>query len=84
MPMFYFILSLKFKIIHSWLLLSNFDPAGELMWLAEELLAAEQAGQKVHIISHIPGNGDCYKVWGNHYRTLINRSKSFILCFFFV
>jgi len=54
-------------------MLSNYDPAGELMWLAQELLAAEQANQKVHILSHIPGNSDCYKVWGKHYSALIDR-----------
>jgi sphingomyelin phosphodiesterase len=57
----------------SWLTLHSYDPAGELIWLAQELLAAEQANQKVHILSHIPGNSDCYKVWAKHYWDIIYR-----------
>ncbi|XP_059469122.1 sphingomyelin phosphodiesterase-like [Neocloeon triangulifer] len=59
-----------------WLWHTTFDPAGELVWLANELLAAEQAGQKVHILSHIPGNSDCISVWGNQYRKIVDRFEN--------
>ena len=36
------------------LLLGFADPAGQLAWLAEELLRSEEAGEKVHILGHHP------------------------------
>ena len=46
-----------------WLLLNLTDPLGELKWLIDELFKAEAAGEKVHILGHIPpGITDCLKV----------------------
>jgi hypothetical protein len=57
-----------------WLIYDSFDPAGQLVWLAETLLAAEQAGQKVHILSHISGgSGSCFAPWRTDYTKIINR-----------
>ncbi|CAB3361410.1 Hypothetical predicted protein [Cloeon dipterum] len=62
-----------------WLMHTTFDPAGELIWLANELLASEQANQKVHLLSHIPGNSDCYYVWGKEFRRIVDRFENTIV-----
>ena len=41
------------------------DNSHVLTWLVDVLSAAESAGEKVHILSHIPpGNHDCLGAWG--------------------
>ena len=58
----------------SWLNWQWVDNSGVLQWLAQALYAAEMAGEKVHIISHIPpGNGDCLGAWGRNYAKIIER-----------
>lgn len=53
----------------------SFDPSGQLMWLAGELLAAEQLGQKVHILAHIPvGSSTAWSICSREYRRIIDRS----------
>ena len=45
-----------------------------LVWLIEQLLAAEAAGEKVHILSHVPpGNAECLGAWGREYSRIISR-----------
>ena len=62
-----------------WLLLNSTDPAQELQWLIYELQNAEDKGEKVHILGHIPpGHSDCLKVWSHNYYTIINRYCSVI------
>lgn len=52
------------------------DPSGQLTWLAGELLNAEQVGQKVHILAHIPlGSSTAWSVCSREYRRIIDRSK---------
>ena len=61
-------------IINRWLLINSTDPADQLRWLVNELTLAEENGQKVHIIGHIPpGHGDCAKTWSYNYHKIINR-----------
>ena len=56
------------------------DPGGMLKWLSEQLLEAEQAGDKVHILSHAPpGNIDCLGAWGREYSKIINRFESTVV-----
>ena len=58
----------------SWLLINNTDPGGQLRWLVEQLTKAEESGDKVHIIGHIPpGLGDCLKQWSWIYHKIVNR-----------
>jgi len=53
----------------------SFDPSGQLMWLAGELLAAEQKAQKVHILAHIPvGSTTAWSTCSREYRRIIDRS----------
>ncbi|KAG0720016.1 Sphingomyelin phosphodiesterase [Chionoecetes opilio] len=67
-----------------WLLLNSTDPAQELQWLIYELQNAEDRGEKVHILGHIPpGHHDCLKVWSHNYYTIINRYEATITAQFF-
>ncbi|MPC27672.1 Sphingomyelin phosphodiesterase [Portunus trituberculatus] len=67
-----------------WLLLNSTDPAQELQWLIYELQNAEDKGEKVHILGHIPpGHSDCLKVWSHNYYTIVNRYEATITAQFF-
>ncbi|KFM77578.1 Sphingomyelin phosphodiesterase, partial [Stegodyphus mimosarum] len=67
-----------------WLLLNSTDPTGELEWLVTELQMAENKGEKVHIIGHIPpGEPDCLGVWSRNYYEIINRYESTVMAQFF-
>jgi len=60
------------------------DPASELSWLAEELLAAEAQGKKVHILSHVPsGSGGCLGAWGREFSKIINRFEGTVMAQFY-
>ncbi|KAK7075331.1 Sphingomyelin phosphodiesterase [Halocaridina rubra] len=70
--------------INWWLLLDNEDPVGEVQWLIDELLASEAAGEKVHILGHIPsGGGDCDHTWSHVFNTVITRFESTVRGVFF-
>ena len=57
-----------------WLLINSTDPDNQLQWLVEQLHKAEQAGDKVHIIGHIPpGVSSCLEVWSSVYYKIVNR-----------
>lgn len=50
------------------------DPASELEWMGSELQAAEDAGEKVYLISHHPpGHEDCTRTWSHQYNRIILR-----------
>ncbi|XP_078571362.1 sphingomyelin phosphodiesterase-like isoform X2 [Branchiostoma floridae x Branchiostoma japonicum] len=67
-----------------WLLLNTTDPAGQLQWLTQQLQQAEDKGEKVHIIGHIPpGTGDCLSAWSWNYDRIINRYESTVAAQFF-
>jgi hypothetical protein len=45
-----------------------------LNWLHDTLLAAEAAGEKVHILAHIfPGGNSCFRWWSQNYRRIVER-----------
>ncbi|KAL9695184.1 hypothetical protein quinque_014469 [Culex quinquefasciatus] len=54
-----------------------YDPAylrSQLQWLHDTLLQAEQAGEKVHILAHIPiGAGTSFAPWSRQYRRILDR-----------
>ena len=57
-----------------WLLINGTDPENELTWLINQLADAEQAGDKVHIIGHIPpGKNDCLQIWSENYYRIVSR-----------
>ncbi|XP_015280491.1 PREDICTED: sphingomyelin phosphodiesterase [Gekko japonicus] len=55
-----------------WLLINSTDPAGQLQWLVKVLLEAEEGGEQVHIIGHIPPS-HCMRSWSWNYYHIINR-----------
>ncbi|XP_074007126.1 sphingomyelin phosphodiesterase [Numenius arquata] len=65
-----------------WLLINSTDPAGQLRWLGGVLADAERAGEKVHIIGHIPP-GHCLRSWSWNYYRIVNRFEGTIAGQFF-
>lgn len=65
----------------NWYLLSQLnDPGDQLVWLEEQLLLAEQNGEKIYMISHVqPGGSDCLYEWSIRYRALVERFQHVIL-----
>ena len=62
-----------------WLLINSTDPAGQLAWLASTLQSAEDSGERVHIIGHIPSGGvDCIKTWSWQYFKILLRYENTI------
>ncbi|KAK6619760.1 hypothetical protein RUM43_012525 [Polyplax serrata] len=67
-----------------WLILNSTDPMGELKWLTEVLLEAENHDEKVHIIGHIPvGYNECLKIWQQNYYKIIERFSDTVTAQFF-
>ena len=57
-----------------WLFYNPKDQDGQLQWLAETLLQAEAAGEKVHILGHIPsGDSQCYRTWSREFHKIVDR-----------
>merc|ERR1712080_272773 len=60
-----------------------FDPGNMLAWLAEELAVAEQARERVHILSHVPaGVSECLGGWGREYAKIISRFENTVVAQF--
>ncbi|KXJ92703.1 putative acid sphingomyelinase, partial [Microdochium bolleyi] len=50
------------------------DPSGQLIWLVRELDAAEQNGERVYIIGHMPmGSGDAFHDGSNYFDQIVRR-----------
>ncbi|KAI8782638.1 sphingomyelin phosphodiesterase [Biomphalaria glabrata] len=63
-----------------WLLLNETDPCDVLQWLIQELQTAEDKGEKVHMLLHIPpGEGTCLKAWSYNYFNIVNRYENTIV-----
>ncbi|KAF9815880.1 hypothetical protein SFRURICE_009778 [Spodoptera frugiperda] len=57
-----------------WLVYDPLDAKKHLDWLVEELYKAEKAGEKVHILAHIPaGVSDLTQTWTREYNKIVNR-----------
>ncbi|XP_020811362.1 sphingomyelin phosphodiesterase [Drosophila serrata] len=62
-----------------WLYNSGSDKIPQLQWFHDTLLAAEKAGEYVHILTHIPsGDGTCWSVWAREFNRCITRFSSTI------
>ncbi|KAH1004168.1 hypothetical protein HUJ04_003965 [Dendroctonus ponderosae] len=62
-----------------WLIHNDTDPFGQLTWLAQTLKEAEERGEIVHILSHIPsGKADLLQVWSREYHRIIERFSNTI------
>jgi len=66
-----------------WNLLNIPDPAGMLAWFVEQLDAAEQNGEKVHVLVHIPCiPSQMISPWVENYQKIITRYESTIMAQF--
>ncbi|BFF93101.1 sphingomyelin phosphodiesterase [Drosophila madeirensis] len=62
-----------------WLYHSGTDKIPQLQWFHDTLLAAEKAGEFVHILTHIPsGDGTCWSVWAREFNKCITRFRGTI------
>ncbi|CAD6200211.1 unnamed protein product [Caenorhabditis auriculariae] len=67
-----------------WLYVNQTDPDGTLQWLIGQLLDAEQKGDKVHIVAHIPGsNGEALEGFAINYYKIMNRFANTVVAQFF-
>ena len=63
-------------IFNWWIYYDGSSVQPQLVWLHDTLLAAEKAGEKVHILAHIPsGDMDCWNIWSREYNRLIQRFR---------
>jgi sphingomyelin phosphodiesterase len=66
--------------LNFWLLYNPIDPANHLKWLAQELLKAEQAGDRVHLLGHIPPDRrECTQAWVFNFINIVERFKDTIV-----
>ncbi|KAH8398700.1 hypothetical protein KR215_011862, partial [Drosophila sulfurigaster] len=57
-----------------WLYYNGSLVLDQLQWFHDTLLAAELAGERVHVLTHIPsGDGDCWSDWAREYNRLLAR-----------
>ncbi|XP_011178297.2 sphingomyelin phosphodiesterase 1-like [Zeugodacus cucurbitae] len=62
-----------------WLFYEGTNKIPQLQWLHDTLLAAEKAGEYVHILAHIPsGDGTCWSVWAREFNRLVERYRNTI------
>lgn len=60
--------------INWWVMYHPQEHTVQLNWLHDTLMAAEKAGEKVHILLHQPTGGEsCYYVWAREYQKIIDR-----------
>ncbi|RXG62294.1 Sphingomyelin phosphodiesterase [Armadillidium vulgare] len=60
--------------LNYWLVLDSNDVAKELEYLANELQDAEDKGDFVYIIGHIPsGSEDCHYAWSHEFNKIVSR-----------
>lgn len=53
---------------------NEIDPFDQLKWLVSELQKAEQNGEYVHILAHVPpGDLQCHKTWLHQYNRIVRR-----------
>jgi sphingomyelin phosphodiesterase len=66
-------------IYNWWVMYSRTEIQANLQWLHTVLLNAENAGERVHILAHIPsGGGSCFQFWSREYRRIIDRFHNII------
>ncbi|KDR09869.1 Sphingomyelin phosphodiesterase [Zootermopsis nevadensis] len=66
-----------------WLVYNPKDQDGQLQWLADTLLQAENDGENVHILAHIPtGDTECLRTWSREFHKIIDRFENTIRAIF--
>ncbi|TDG49237.1 hypothetical protein AWZ03_004326 [Drosophila navojoa] len=57
-----------------WLFYDGSIVLEQLQWFHDTLLAAEKAGERVQVLTHIPsGDGDCWTEWSREYNRIVAR-----------
>ncbi|PAV79279.1 hypothetical protein WR25_00538 isoform O [Diploscapter pachys] len=65
--------------LNLFLFINQTDPDGTMSWLSDQLLDAEKAGDKVHIVAHIPpGTAEALEGWSLNYYKLAIRFENTI------
>jgi sphingomyelin phosphodiesterase len=63
-----------------WIIYSVKAAAGQFQWMHDVLLSAENAGEKVHILAHVPnGDEDFHQPCSREYRRIIERFRDTIV-----
>ncbi|KAH8381287.1 hypothetical protein KR093_002107, partial [Drosophila rubida] len=66
--------SMDCYLFNWWLFHNGSLVLDQLQWFHDTLLAAEKAGERVHVLTHIPsGDGDCWSDWAREYNRLLAR-----------
>ncbi|CAJ0583335.1 unnamed protein product, partial [Mesorhabditis spiculigera] len=66
-----------------WLYVNETDPDGTMTWFINQLADAERAGDRVHIVAHIPsGSSESLEGWSANYYNAINRFESTVVAQF--
>jgi sphingomyelin phosphodiesterase len=66
-----------------WLYLNEYDPDNVLSWLILQLQDAEDVGDKVHIIGHVPPGDTCLMEWSANFYDIVNRYENTITGLFY-
>ncbi|KAF7991317.1 hypothetical protein HCN44_002879 [Aphidius gifuensis] len=66
-------------ILNWWLIYEPEDPNGQLKWLNDVLREAEDRGEAVHLLAHVPsGSIQIQHTWSREYNKIINRFSHII------
>ncbi|KAK0405862.1 hypothetical protein QR680_018243 [Steinernema hermaphroditum] len=70
--------------LNFYLYINQTDPDGTMTWFINQLADAEAAGDKVHVVSHIPGGDtEALEGWAHNYYKVINRFEDTVAIQFF-
>ncbi|KAL7025175.1 hypothetical protein ACKWTF_013376 [Chironomus riparius] len=70
--------------LNFWMMYSTDQIAEQLQWFHDTLLAAERAGEMVHVVTHMSSGGSsCSRWWSREYRRVIERFHRIIGAQFF-
>uniref|UniRef100_A0A0K0FK32 Sphingomyelin phosphodiesterase (inferred by orthology to a human protein) n=1 Tax=Strongyloides venezuelensis TaxID=75913 RepID=A0A0K0FK32_STRVS len=70
--------------VNFFLYINQTDPDGSMSWFEKQLHDAEVAGDKVHIVAHIPGgDSEALEGWATNYYNIINRYENTVMAQFF-
>ncbi len=71
-------------LLNWWIFIGGNDPDNMLHWLVRELQEAEDKGDAVYILGHIPpGRKDVSKYWSVAFNTIVNRYEDTIVAQFY-
>ncbi|XP_070500971.1 sphingomyelin phosphodiesterase-like [Chironomus tepperi] len=69
--------------LNFWMMYSTDQIAEQLQWFHDTLLAAERAGEMVHVVTHMSSGSSCSRWWSREYRRVIERFHRIIGAQFF-